>query len=195
MNCDICGVSDNIKRIRTIKGMNLCPKHITQLYRHSKFLDKTIYDNNEYIKHDDYFEIIIRDKSCEEVGRAIIDAEDYDICAQHKWHIKKSKNTNYAISHINGKKVFLHRFVLDYYGNKDVDHINRNGMDNRKSNLRITSHSDNIRNQSETRKGIKKVKSGKYQATITKNYKCIYLGTFDTYESALEARIRAENEI
>ena len=64
MNCDICGVSDDIKRIRTIKGMNLCPKHITQLYRHGKFLDKTIYDKNEYIKHEDYFEIIIRDKSC-----------------------------------------------------------------------------------------------------------------------------------
>ena len=99
------------------------------------------------------------------------------------------------MSHINGRKIFLHRFILNYCGDKDIDHINRNGLDNRKYNLRIINHSDNIRNQSECRKGIKRVKSGKYQASITKNYKCIYLGTFDTYESALEARIRAENEI
>ena len=175
--------------------MNLCPKHITQLYRHGRFLDRTIYDKNEFIKHDGFFEIIIRNKNCEKIGSALIDVDDYDKCHQYKWHLKKGQNTTYAMAHIDGRKVFLHRFILDYYGDCDVDHINHNGMDNRRSNLRIVSHSDNIRNQTANRKGIKKVKSGKYQVTITKKYKCYYLGTFDTYEDAFEARTNAEKEI
>lgn len=175
--------------------MNLCPRHVTQLYRHGGFLDKTIYDKNDYIIFDDYSEIIINDKNCKEIGRAIIDTDDLQRCLERKWHIKRSKNTNYVMTNINGKQTFLHRFILNYYGDKDIDHINRNGMDNRKNNLRIIEHSDNIRNQSIDRKGIKRVPSGKYQVTITKNYKTHYLGTFETYELALDARTNAEKEL
>lgn len=35
--CDVCGRTDKECRIRTIKGMKLCPKHVTQYYRHGKF--------------------------------------------------------------------------------------------------------------------------------------------------------------
>ena len=194
MRCDVCGVSDDDKKIRKIKGMCLCPKHITQYYRYGRFLERTIYDKNDYEIHGNISEIIIRNKSCDEIARVIIDTEDLDKCLKYKWSIKKSRNTNYAMTHIGDSKIFLHRFITEYYGNDDIDHINRDGLDNRKENLRIVSHSDNVRNQSEKRKGIKKVPSGKYQATITMNYKCIYLGTFDTYEDALNARINAENK-
>ena len=188
MNCDICGISDSVKKIKKIKGMSLCPKHITQWYRYHKFSDITIYDKNDFISKGDICEIVIRNKNCEEIGRAIIDKEDYDICSKYKWHIKNGKNTKYAMAHINDKKVFLHRFILGYSGNMDIDHINRNGLDNRKCNLRIVSYSTNLSNQSENRKGIRKTKSGKYQARITINYKTYYIGVYESYNLALESR-------
>ena len=58
MKCDVCGRDESEFRIRYNNGMYLCPKHITQWYRHHKFLEHTIYDNNEYIINDDYAEII-----------------------------------------------------------------------------------------------------------------------------------------
>lgn len=70
-----------------------------------------------------------------------------------------------------------------------------NGLNNRKSNLRIVSHSDNLRNQHNNRKGIKQVGSGRFQVLLTYNYQGIYLGTYDTYEEALAARLQAENRL
>lgn len=75
---------------------------------------------------------------------------------------------------------------MNYYGDQDVDHINGDGLDNRKNNLRIVSHAKNMLNRQGIH-GIKKVPSGKYQACIGINYKGIYLGTFNTYEEAKEA--------
>lgn len=81
---------------------------------------------------------------------------------------------------------------MNYYElDKDVDHINRNGLDNRKSNLRIVSHSKNLMNQGE-KTGIKKVPSGKYQVTIWRNYQMYYLGTYDTFDEAYSVRKKAE---
>lgn len=196
MNCEICGASDHDCKIRKIHGMWLCSKHITQLYRHGDFLKKTIYDPNEYIVYDDYAEIILMDKYQNEVGRALIDIEDIEKCKQYKWHLRKSLNTNYVIATLDKtKKVHLHRLILNYDGRNDVDHINHNGLDNRKQNLRIVSHSDNARNQHGMRKGIKLVGSGRYQALITVGGHGEYLGTFDTYEDALAARTKAEANI
>ena len=146
--------------------------------------------------HEDYAEIVLRDKHSCVVGMAIIDIEDVDIAKQYKWHMRKSLNTNYAICTLkDGKKLFLHRLVLGYSGEDDVDHIDHNGLNNRKSNLRVVTHDTNLRNQHGNRKGVKRVGSGNYQAIITKDSKNIYLGTFPTYESALEARLKAEKEL
>lgn len=194
MVCDICGREETECRIRTIKGMNLCPKHLTQWYRHGGFSDRTIYDKNDIIKYDDHAEIVLRNKSGDDVGHAIIDLEDVEKCSQYKWHIRKGRNTNYAIASLpNNKKIHLHRFVLNYSGALDVDHRNRNGLDNRKDNLIPVTHSKNLINQGGDR-GIKQVPSGRYQALITKDYRGIYLGTFDTYEDALQARLVAEQQ-
>ena len=196
MNCEICGVSDSEKQVRKIRGKYLCSRHITQLYRNGKFLDITIYDSNGYIMHEDYAEIVLRDKHSCVVGVAIIDIEDVGIAKQYKWHMRKSLNTNYAACTLkDGQKLFLHRLVLGYSGKDDVDHIDHNGLNNRKSNLRVVTHDTNLRNQHGNRKGVKRVGSGNYQAIITKDSKNIYLGTFPTYESALEARLKAEKEL
>lgn len=76
--------------------------------------------------------IILRDKAQEIVGEAVVDAEDLPRCLEYKWHIRKNKNTNYAIATLSQtEKLHLHRLILNYTGPLDIDHINRNGLDNR----------------------------------------------------------------
>lgn len=177
--------------------MSLCRKHISQYSRHGKFFECTIYDKNKYIENiiEGYAEIILRDKNNNEVGKAIIDIDCIEKCKEYKWHMRKSRNTNYVACSINGKKLFLYRLILEYTGKMDVDHINHNGLDNRKLNLRICTHSQNMTNQYKKLNGIYKTKSGKYRASICINSKTIYIGTFETEEEALFARANKEKEL
>lgn len=171
-------------------GVPLCSKHRSQWYRHHCFDDNTIYAPNEYVMHDDCAEIILRDSKHNEVGRAIIDLDDVEKCKLYKWHLRSG---NYVIATVpNGtrqsnEKVHLHRLVSGHVGNDLViDHINRDPLDNRKSNLRIVNQQTNSANHPGT--GVKRVPSGRYQAIVTRHYKPIYIGTFDTYEEASDAR-------
>ena len=197
MKCDICGVSDIETRIiNSSKYGCLCRKHYLRKYK-GKNVERSKYDLNEYVIYDSYAEIILYDKDNVECGRAIIDLDDIEKCKQYKWHLKRSDKTNYAIGRKVNKnskddynKIFLHKVITNCYDN-DVDHINHNGLDNRKSNLRIVTHSENILNQRKIC-GIKKVPSGRYQVAIGKDYKTIYIGTYDSFEEAYEARKNAE---
>lgn len=187
MICEICGVSDKNTRIINSKKYGcLCRKHYLRKYK-NKNIERSIYDPNEYILHDDHAEIVLYDKNGEENGRAIIDLEDVERCKKYKWHIRKSRNTNYVVNNTE-KRFFLHQYILDYYNqDMDIDHINRNGLDNRKTNLRIVTHSRNIMNQGRGT-GIKRVQSGRYQASIWRNYQMHYIGTYDTFDEAYSAR-------
>lgn len=128
---------------------------------------------NVYVDHDDYCEIIIRNKYNEIVGIALVDIEDKDKCIQYQWRIRKDKNTSYASAHYrdeNGKdkSMSLHRLILSHTGMEPVDHINKNGLDDRKSNLRIVTAS--INNLNKDTKGVKKVdKSNYYLARFQAN--------------------------
>ena len=80
----------------------------------------------------------------------------------------------------------MHRIVLNYFGKLEIDHINLNGLDNRKSNLRIVTRSENASNNRGI--GVKQVPSGNWQAVVCRDYKTIYIGTFSSKEEAIEAR-------
>jgi hypothetical protein len=81
---------------------------------------------------------------------AIVDPDDYPRLAKYKWHATKGRNTYYAQRKVwNGKKeltIRLHRQVLNVPETLLVDHINRNGLDNRKANLRPATHWQNACN-------------------------------------------------
>jgi len=88
---------------------------------------------------------------------AIIDLEDlnrvkdypYTWFAQYRKELDNYyvRCTNYAnIKEGKSSVVFLHQFIMNAEG-KDVDHINNNTLDNRKSNLRISEHKHNTRNR------------------------------------------------
>lgn len=127
-----------------------CTKHYAQIQHHGKIIN-TIYDKNEIIKHDDYAEIIVRNKQGAIKGKALIDLDDVDKCKRFKWGMYSN---GYFYGNINKiLRIRLHRFVLgldDWNINNEVDHINRNRADNRKSNLRIVNRSDNNKNRNKS---------------------------------------------
>lgn len=196
MKCSICGRDEKETRIINSKKYGVvCRRHYLQMCRHGRVFT-TIYEKNEVVYKDDFAEIVLRNKSGEIVGYTKIDKEDVERVLEHKWHITNPPRTHYAITHINeNKKVFLHRFILDYYGPLDVDHINHDGLDNRKSNLRIVTHSKNLVNQYKEDRGVHRLKSGKYIACIMQDGKGMCLGTFDTKEEALKARRAYEENL
>ncbi|WP_368488450.1 AP2 domain-containing protein [Clostridium sp. BJN0013] len=87
----------------------------------------------------------------------------------------------------------MHRYLLNYKGNKEVDHINHKRYDNRKRNLRICSRLENSYNmpiQSSNTSGYKGVefhrRVGRWRARISVGGKRIELGHFNT---AFEAHL------
>lgn len=94
--------------------------------------------------------------SCREIpltqGKvAIVDAEDFDFVSRFKWHTLRSKNGRYYAARkvrIEGTDytILMHRFLLNAPSGKDIDHVNRNGLDNQRHNLRLCTRSENNRN-------------------------------------------------
>ena len=79
----------------------------------------------------------------------LVDAEDYPFLSRFTWHIKKDKNTFYAYTTVYFKyqtRISMHRLITRLR-NVQVDHINRNGLDNRKENLRYCTNAENSRNR------------------------------------------------
>ena len=70
--CCICGK----KSEAMVDGKEYCHRHYMQLYHHGEIADETIYDRNEYIEHDDYVEIILKNKFFEPIAKTKIDKED-----------------------------------------------------------------------------------------------------------------------
>jgi hypothetical protein len=143
------------------------------------------------------------------IGRVtIIDDIDVDLDTL-AWHIishkTKSRVIEYAshgsYNHGVKKSHKLHRVILERMlqreltVNEEVDHINHDGLDNRRSNLRLATKNDNQHNQrvrsfpkSSCHKGIDWHKnSKKWRARIQVNGKTVYLGHFNTEKLAADA--------
>ena len=122
---------------------------------------------------------------------AIVDDEDYEYLNRFEWCIQKNRNTFYAIRRGNKHEISscmrMHRVIMNPPKNMQVDHINHNGLDNRKENLRIVTHRENHCNRiHQNRNGLPGAFNikGYYFSQIKVNGKTIFLGKFKT---ALEA--------
>jgi len=130
----------------------------------------------------------------------IVDDEDMDLI-RYRWHVKRESKTSYAARNMPGTygkvTVRMHREIIERVLNRQlqngeiVDHVNRDGLDNRRANLRICNHAQNLcntqapTNNSSGYKGVSfKKPTQKWQASIGYNGKKHFLGY---YETALEA--------
>jgi len=119
---------------------------------------------------------------------SIIDDEDFNTVSQYKWCAKKHKNGFYAVRSVykNGIKTteYLHKFLLkNEFG--IIDHIDRNGLNNTRGNLRVVSFSENGMNRNPNKNHSSKYKGvcfnkreKKFFAKIYKGKNQIHLGYF-----------------
>lgn len=78
----------------------------------------------------------------------IIDDEDYDLVMRFKWCARKSRNTFYAVTRLNASAFLeMHRLVMPAYSKVIVDHIDGNGLNNQKENLRLCTKKQNSHNR------------------------------------------------
>ena len=124
---------------------------------------------------------------------ALVDDEDFNLLNKINWSISNSKNTSYAVTIINKRKVRMHRLLLNFSA-KLIDHIDGNGLNNQKSNLRKADRSINSQNTflyKNNTLGFRGIsfhkKINKYEARIVRNYTSIYLGVYITAKEAAEA--------
>ena len=130
---------------------------------------------------------------------AIVDPDDYYWLSRYKWFATKNGSTFYAKRHTHKREhakttsVFMHRKIMDAPDNLLVDHINYNGLDNRKANLRLATRRQNslhvIRTMnpgSSKYKGVSwHIHKNRWGAKITTDGKTIHLGYFkDEIEAA-----------
>jgi len=130
-------------------------------------------------------------------GVALVDDDDYSLLCSMRWHIWSQPSTNrtqYARSKVDRKSVFMHRFIMRPTESQEVDHINGNGLDNRRINLRLCRHGENQANRRPSRTSTSKYlgvhwdKRRKcWRARLTKNARCHSVGSFETEREAAVA--------
>lgn len=133
---------------------------------------------------------------------AFVDDLDYEWLSLYRWHLFKGRKQNYAArSYFNDGKWShrkMHQDILRTKGRRLVaDHINGDGLDNRRENLRLASPSQNARNQRAKGKFLKGVSyhKGRYVARICCEGKSIALGSFDSEVEAASAYNKAATSL
>ncbi len=77
---------------------------------------------------------------------ALVDNEDYDLVSKHRWKALYAGKNRYAYTTIRNKSRYMHQLIKDCPKEKEIDHIDRNGLNNQRSNLRSVSHRENLHN-------------------------------------------------
>lgn len=133
---------------------------------------------------------------------ALVDDADFDWLSQWKWYALKQPNTYYACRdvRINGKRktIWMHRLINGTPDDLLTDHINGDGLDNQRANLRSVTHQDNMINCARHVSGSSKyrgvswhIRQGCWIAQITVDRKNHYLGRFGTEDAAYAAYLAA----
>lgn len=134
---------------------------------------------------------------------ALVDDDMFDYLNQWQWFYRQGYAARWIhISKHNKKRVFMHRIIANTPKNMYTDHINGNGLDNQRSNLRHCNKGQNNRNQKlrkDNTTGFKGVshgaRPGVYNAYINHLGKKKYLGTFTSLIEAAKAYDKAARQL
>jgi hypothetical protein len=160
-----------------------------------------------------FVEIPLRNKRKEVMAVAIVDESDAERCLMHAWHASARQKPGYHRYVYAARRVwfdakrsaivYLHRFLMEPPPGLYVDHINRNTLDNRRANLRLATHSQNLRNNGRRKRdgawsryrGVTMDKRDmRWVAQIAIGGRHLSLGYFDSEVEAAKAFNRAASE-
>lgn len=123
-----------------------------------------------------------------------VDDADYEWLSQFSWHCHSG---GYAATKIKQRVVLMHRLIMDTPEGMDTDHMNRDKLDNRRSNLRVCTHAENMKNRkmpkayvtnSSGSGGIMwESRRGKWVVRIQIQRQRKYYGQYSTKDEALAA--------
>lgn len=126
------------------------------------------------------------------VFRLLFDYDDYSTISPIDWIPKiDHKNGNvYAVAHLGKRKyISIHCYLMGKTESKLIDHINGNGLDNRRCNLRFVTPSQNQMNRRchlKTYKGISMDEFGRYRVRVAKEGKMFHGGKrYNTIKEAI----------
>ena len=185
-----CSIAD-CERKYVAKGY--CSTHYArEFYSSVGATGVTIYDTRPAVIDGDTAKIPL---GIHGVSYTIVDAE-FAHLDRHKWSLD---HYGYAVGHVGGKHVKLHQLIIGKKEWHDIDHISRDKLDNRKSNLRHVTHRENTLNtgmfkhNTSGHKGVTWDKSrDKWAAKIQVLGKTINLGRYHDINLAIQARVEAE---
>ena len=126
--------------------------------------------------------------------KVCVDDCDYLLVSSFKWKLSRGRRTYYAVSQDeHGKFLNMHRLImgLQYGDHREIDHIDGNGWNNCRNNLRIVTRQQNMFNQRPQDHRISQYrgvgwhrKQHKWRARCRVNGKLYHLGLFDTETAA-----------
>lgn len=137
---------------------------------------------------------------------AIVSDEDYEELSKYNWHAKVGNKTFYAMRSIKTgvnkqKNIFMHRVIMQTPKDMVTDHIDGNGLNNQRENLRLCTHSENLRNRKKNTNNTSGYKGvcwnkvyKKWQAQLCFNSKVMNLGCFLEKEDAYKAYCEASEK-
>lgn len=204
--CEVCGALSENKEVyfRSIADKFLCNKHYQQFKRYKKFLDntsRTIDDLNEITidVENNIAYIHLYNAQSVEIAKTIIDLEDVEKIKNIKWRPVPKRNKLYVKMGKGYCQEYLSRFLLNYKGELEVDHIDGNELNNSKSNLRIVERKFNTfnlapKNISTTHiRGVSySNKEKRYIIDFTCDKKRLYFKHFKTINEAVYIRYLCE---
>lgn len=132
---------------------------------------------------------------------AVVDDADYDRVRKHVWYARKNQTGNwYAATtiRINGKRkqIHMHKFLLNIMGRYPlVDHVDRDGLNNRRCNLRISTHQQNTRHSVKRRGHYTSIHKGVCWSSSDRRWLCqVGLGNRKMYRKMFKNEIDAAKE-
>lgn len=200
ITCPIC--NKKTKNKGSYNGTYYCKKHTNHLCRHGKILERTIYDANDFIKHEEYLEIVLYNKKGIKIDSCIVDNDKYEAVKNLKWYkrdqgycVTKGIDSNIGIP--------IHQVIMPKIDTSKYfyDHINKNKLDNRVFNLRkVTMHENGINasKRVDNRSGVIGVNEynrdsiPKWNAFIMYKNKGIHLHRSISFDECVKSRILAE---
>jgi len=199
-NCEICNSEDRVCYNKKTQKY-LCGRHRNHVSRYGKIISNTCADKNKIIIYKDYAEIIILNKKYEEINRAKISLNKVEKVKKYNWKLQNPSNVknSYVVAKNNKQAILLHRYLMNAKEGEEVDHIDRNKLNNIDGNLRLVCSSENhvnkgmMKNNTSGVVGVTWDKSrNKWKVSLNIYSKCYNLGRYDNIEEAILVRQNAE---